>query len=106
MINEEMRVKLEEQFAISLPTSISEETLRQIISDHINYLITHNLNSLYAILYRVDVSEKKLKELLETNSDEDAGKLIAGLIIERQLQKIRSRSENRGDKKINEDEGW
>ncbi len=42
-------------------------------------------------LYRIDVSEKKLKEVLNNNLNNDSAPLIADLIIKRQLQKIESR---------------
>ncbi len=35
------------------------------------------------MLYRIDVSEQKLKTILQANPNEDAGKLIAGIILER-----------------------
>jgi len=44
-----------------------------------------------SILYRIDVNERKLKFLLQENVGEDAAVIIADLIIERQLQKIKSR---------------
>jgi hypothetical protein len=35
------------------------------------------------LLYRIDVSEEKLKYILQLNPNEDAAKLIAAVIIER-----------------------
>ena len=59
------------------------------------------------MLYRIDVSEQKLKMLLQTNPNEDAAKLIASLIIERQIQKIelRKKMKEEGDAETNE-ERW
>jgi uncharacterized protein YtpQ (UPF0354 family) len=37
------------------------------------------------------VDESRLKDLLKTNDGEDAGKIIARLIIERQRQKVQTR---------------
>jgi hypothetical protein len=45
------------------------------------------------VLYRVDVNERKLRTLLKENQNEHAGNIIAELIIERQLQKIKTRKE-------------
>jgi hypothetical protein len=45
------------------------------------------------LLYRIDVSEAKLKYLLKENPNEDAGTMIAHLIIDRQIQKIKFRKE-------------
>lgn len=65
--------------------------LLQEIAERINYLITHNFSLLISLLYRLDISEKKLKHLLSTSAKTTAGEIIAEMIIERQLQKIASR---------------
>lgn len=65
--------------------------LIEAIAERINYLITHDFSLLVSILYRLDISEKKLKQLLQHNSSSTAGDIIAALIIERQLEKINSR---------------
>lgn len=49
----------------------------------INELIKNDFSRLVQILYRIDVSEAKLKNILSANPSEDAGKLIAQVIIER-----------------------
>ena len=49
----------------------------------INECIQHDFNKLVQLLYRIDVSEEKLKYILQLNPNEDAAKLIAAVIIER-----------------------
>ena len=49
----------------------------------INELIKNDFSRLVQILYRIDVSEEKLKYILQLNPNEDAAKLIAAVIIER-----------------------
>ena len=83
-----------------------KELFRQL-AGLVNELIKSDFQQLLRLLYRVDVSEQKLKLLLKENPGEDAGNLIATLIIERQLQKIKSRQENsRDDNTIDETEKW
>lgn len=72
----------------------------------INDLINHDFQKLVNILYRVDVNEKKLKQLLKENPGSDAGRIIAELIIERQIQKIKSRRENKKQNDISDEEKW
>jgi hypothetical protein len=60
---------------------------------YINELIAKDFSKLVHLLYAVDVPEKKLKSLLDKHPNEDAGKLIALLMIERQEQKRKSREE-------------
>lgn len=82
---------LNQSLSISLSEKISMEELKLALADHINGLIQKDFTQLITILYRVDVSEPKLKRLLQEQPAEDAGQLIAALIIERQIQKIETR---------------
>jgi len=91
---------------IDLQEGLSINELRNIIGGYINSLISNNFNKLISILYRLDINESKLKQLLATNAGEDAGMIIAELIIERQLQKIKTRSENNNNNIIPDDDRW
>ena len=84
----------------------NDEQLRKIIIDRIRDLIHSDFQKLVNILYRMDVSESKLKRMLEENPESDAGVIIAELMIERQAQKIKSRQETRSNNKISDDEKW
>jgi len=48
-----------------------------------NELIKNDFSKLVQLLYRIDVSEAKLKNILQANPNEDAGKLIAQIVLER-----------------------
>jgi hypothetical protein len=80
---------------------------RQELADKINEMIQYDFQQLVSLLYRIDVSEKRLQQMLEENSSDDAGCIIADLLMERQLQKIRSRQQfSRRDDNIDENEKW
>ena len=80
---------------------------RQRLAVYINRLITGDFSKLIFILYRLDISEQKLKQLLAGENQTDAGLLIANMIIERQLQKIQSRKKYRmRDDGIADEEKW
>jgi hypothetical protein len=72
----------------------------------IDHLIQADFHRLIAFLYRLDISERKLKQTLEENTDKDAGELIATLIVERQLQKMQTRQSFKPQQDIPEDEKW
>ena len=93
---------------IELQEGLSIDDLRQIVADYINPLISNNFNKLISILYRLDINESKLKQLLNDNPAEDAGMIIADLIIERQMEKIKSRKQfnKKGENNIDENEKW
>ncbi len=50
---------------------------------YINDCIKNDFNKLVQLLYRIDVSEEKLKSILQSHPNEDAAKLIATVIVER-----------------------
>lgn len=104
--NELIRV-INHELAIQLPEQISFEELRSLLQQEINHLIQGDFQKLVSILYRVDVNERKLKYLLQENVGEDAAVIVADLIIERQLQKIKSRREyTQRDDIISDEEKW
>lgn len=106
-MNEALVNSLQNDLAIELPEKISREELEAKLSVFINDLINHNFQQLVQILYRIDVNESKLKKLLQDNPQQDAGNLIARLIIERQLQKIKLKQEFRNRPPAdNEEEKW
>ncbi len=105
-INTDLIPILRQSLEIDLPENISFDLLKERLSSHINFLIQSDFQKLVSILYRVDVNESKLKNLLKENPGYDAANIITELIIERQLQKIRSRQEYRNDENISDDEKW
>lgn len=107
MENQDLIQLLKTDFEIDLQEQISLDKLKEILSEHINLMIRSDFQKLVSVLYRVDVSETKLKKLLEENTDTDAASMIADLIIERQLQKIKSRRQfDQRDENISDDEKW
>jgi len=105
-INKDLIPILRQSLEIDLPENISFDLLKERLSSHINFLIQSDFQKLVSILYRVDVSESKLKHLLKENQGFDAAKIITDMIIERQLQKIKSRQEHRNNENISDDEKW
>ena len=84
----------------------SPDNLHDNLSKAINRLILQDFNFLINALYRLDISEKKVKDVLKATSDQDAGDLIAGLIIERQLEKLRTRGLFNKQEDIPDEEKW
>ena len=90
---------------IDLTTKSSIDEIRSALIGHINYLITHDFNKLVAILYRVDISENLLKRNLGTK-ETDASAIIAEMIIERQIEKIKTKQQYKSRDDIGLDEKW
>ena len=72
----------------------------------INDLLLHDFNTLLSLLYRIDVNEKKLKQLLHEQPAVDASVLITTLILERMEEKEISRNLTKKDQDVPEDERW
>ena len=105
-MNTELVIDIKKEMAIELSDNIDLNELKEKLTQHINYLIQHDFERLVAILYRIDINEKKLKELLQRYSDKDSGGIIAQLIIERQLEKIKTRQQFKSGNNISEAEKW
>jgi hypothetical protein len=107
MNNSQLIPEINRSLKLDIPVTASQQELMQQLSSYINNLISHDFQKLVVILYRVDVNEKKLMELLASNIGTNAGDIIAHLIIERQLEKIKSRQAfTRRDNIIDDEEKW
>ncbi len=96
-----------ERLVSSLTTSPSNGAIRRQLSVAINEMILSDFDKLVMMLYRLDINETKLRKILNENPSQDAGNMIADLIIERQLQKIKSRQQfSQRDNNISEEEKW
>ncbi len=86
--------EIDEQF---LPATHSDEekfnAFRDLLIRRVEELAEKDMEKLFSILYRIDVSEKKLHEVLAHTPPADFSKTIADLIIERQIQKINTRKQ-------------
>ena len=71
-----------------VPEHLSEEQLRQLMINSFAYLIEEDFSKLLQILYRADVDQYKLKQLLESTADQSAAEVIADAYIARQKAKI------------------
>ena len=107
MENTELIQLVNEEMAIELPEQISFNEIRELLGQNVNDLIVNDFQKLVSLLYRIDINEARLKGLLKEENHEDAGKVIADLIIERQLQKIKTRQQfKQKDENISDAEKW
>ncbi|HWK02307.1 MAG TPA: hypothetical protein VNS58_01665 [Puia sp.] len=88
--------ELNRTYGLELAESPSAEQMELLLADKLNTMIRTDFSALVQLLYRIDINETRLRQLLTPSSPaegetEDAGKIIARLIIERQRQKIQTR---------------
>lgn len=92
-----------------ITTSLTPQQTKDIqlqLERSINDLIQNNFERLVQLLYRIDVNEKKLKQLLSDHPQTDAATIIARLIIERQLQKVKTRKQFGNNEDIADEDKW
>lgn len=94
---------LSEEKNISL---LQDKNTRSRLVEYINNLIIDDFEGLINILYRIDINEEKLKDMLRQSPDTETANIIADLIINRQIQKLRARQLFTDFKDIPEDEKW
>ena len=82
-------LEIEKQFDLSL--SYTGSDWMTAFEKNISELIASDMAKLIQLLYRLDVDENTLRETLNDNPAVDAAKIVADMIMERQLQKIRTR---------------
>lgn len=87
-------------------TRIESYSWDQLVA-FVNELIAQDFNQLVLLLYRLDINEKKLKQTLADHPDQNAGELIARLIVDRQEEKKKSREAfKQKDWEGSEEERW
>jgi hypothetical protein len=107
MKDDELVTIINHDLDLAIPVTSDDTELHALLAEHINHLVQKDFQRLINLLYRLDISETRLRTLLEQATDHDAGDIIASLIIERQLQKIKSRREfSQRDNNISEEEKW
>ena len=97
--------QLIKQWNVSLSADRKTELKKQLAA-YLNNLLLHNFAQLIQLLYRVDVSEKKLTAMLAENKTIDAGELLADLLIKRQEEKLAARQSFPPADNISDDERW
>jgi hypothetical protein len=74
---------------------LSKEKLLIALQEAIVYLLIHDLERLWNILYRIDVNEQKVKALFAKNTPTEIAPEMAKLIYERLQQKAITRIQYR-----------
>lgn len=98
---------INKDWALQLNANMTEDELIEAFAVHLDDMIVNDFAQLVRALYRIDVSEQKVRQTLKDNPQADAGRIIAHLIVERQKQKIKTRELFRSrDNDIDENERW
>jgi hypothetical protein len=72
-------------------SNIDRNLIREKLEILITHLIEHNFEKLCQAMYRLDVSETKFHQVMTEQPFEKIPSSIADLVIEREMQKVRTR---------------
>lgn len=96
-----------EKLVNEVTAPVTDQSRLQELQAAVNDLILHNFDGLLQLLYRLDVDEQKLRALLRDMPGSDAAAIITNMIIERQLEKIKSRRQySQRDDQLSDEERW
>ena len=74
------------------------EEFRSYLTQKLAHLMDYKYDTLINVLYRIDVDEEKLSELFGGDNREYIPEVLADLIIERSIQKVRFRQKYKNGK--------
>jgi hypothetical protein len=97
---------LNQSYGWELADSLTIQELKALLAEIVNGWIRSDFTRLVQFLYRIDISESRLRQLLEENTEEDTGQLLAGLILERLWQKIETRRQYKPGATTSDEERW
>lgn len=98
-MNEEQEIfpslidKLQKDFYLekeSLPTQVDFSALRKFLTEKVKELMSKNYDRFLHSLYRIDVDENKVTEILHSKDRTAIPEKLADLIIERQLLRVKT----------------
>jgi len=91
-----------------LTETLTIQQLEGWLAERLNEWVRWDFNALVSFLYRMDISESRLRVLLKEKPGEDAGMIIAKMVLERQWQKIETRNRFRREEKgdASDEEKW
>jgi len=94
-LSRELKKKIGEGFGISTDRLISKQQVLAALSARIEQLMAADADLLFSLLYRLDISERKIKEVLKGGSE--IALHLATLVYDRQLEKAAWRNHFKPD---------
>ena len=78
-------------FEVETSGELTIESLVKLLSVRIRELLDRNLEKLVSIMYRIDLNQSKVDKIFENVSKDEIAYQLSVLIIERQIEKVRTR---------------
>lgn len=81
-----MQSIIERNFGVEAPRN-SEEKLRDWLQNRIGYMLDHETDLLLSTLYRLDIDEHKIKQVLQKGAQVPVASGLADLVLDRQRER-------------------
>ena len=94
------------QTIVTSASVTEQEEEKRALAAYLNNLLLNDFPALVQTLYRVDVSEEKVKAVLKENPEAAAGDLLAELLVQRQKEKAAAKQGFKSKNKPSEEEVW
>ncbi|MCK9401409.1 MAG: hypothetical protein M0Q51_15635 [Bacteroidales bacterium] len=72
-------------------SSVDRNMIREKLAILIEHMMQNNFEKLCQAMYRLDVSESKFHQVMTEQPTEEISSSLADLVIEREMQKVRTR---------------
>jgi hypothetical protein len=102
VVFQETALQISADAALAIQPDITYEQLKALLAERLEDLISNNFQQFVLLLYKIDVSENKVREIFGPDVSADAYLQLAAVLIERQQQKIISR---KATKKADDNDG-
>lgn len=99
-----LREGLAQSFEISAENLISKQQILAALAIRISQLLDGNPDQLFSLLYRLDISEMKIKEAL--NEGDEIPLRLANLVYERQMEKAAWRKHFKSGQNSDNELSW
>ncbi len=76
---------------------LSYQELLDLIADQVAQMLTTKPETLFSLLYRLDVSEKKVDVVMKGADSRPTNVALAELIVERQKERLRTKKQYKQD---------
>lgn len=82
---------LQDELGLESKKTLTYEELLHLTAQRVNYLLENDKDLLLSYLYRLDISMKKINNVLKVQNEIPAHESLAYLIVQRQIERIKTK---------------
>jgi len=95
---DEIKSLISKNYEVDVINELSKEKLIEEVANRVEFFMENNMELFFNHLYRMDVNEKKVHDILYHSDTEDSVYVsLAKLIVERQFQRLETKRKFKQD---------